>query len=174
MEKIEIREFMGKFKGFSVQDFQHLTYAMIKPDAVRAKEEILKDVEHRGFKILFQKEYQFSEELARNFYSEHDGKSFFEGLIRQMTDGPVVILILQNDGDVPCFQAWRLTLGATNPANATEGTLRNVYTKKLFGGPNAYEKGVATNCFHGADSVASVIRESNLVLYDILMDEYVF
>lgn len=158
---------MKEFKGFSVQDFERLTYAMIKPDAVSAKEEILDDIEHRGFNILFQQEYQFSKELAQNFYSEHKGKSFYDRLVDQMTSGPVIVLILERGGEIPCFQVWRGTLGATNPENATEGTLRNVYTYKLFGGPEAYKEERATNCFHGADSVASVIRESNLVLYDI-------
>lgn len=164
-----IKHFMEKFKGFSVQEFEHLTYAMIKPDAVRAKEEILHDIESRGFEILFQQDYQFSKELAQNFYSEHREKSFYDRLVDQMTAGPVVVLILKNEGEVPCFQAWRDALGATNPANAAEGTLRNVYTQKLFGGPEMYAQEKATNCFHGSDSVASVIRESNLVLYDIVM-----
>jgi len=167
---MNIKEFLVKFKSFTVQDFEHLTYAMIKPDAVVAKEEILQDIERRGFKILFQQEYQFSQELARNFYSEHDGKSFFERLIKQMTAGPVVVLILERVEGVPCFQIWRGTLGATNPEIATEGTLRHFYTQKLFGGPEMYAQEKATNCFHGADSVASVIRESNLVLYDIAMN----
>lgn len=164
-----IKHFMEKFKGFSVQEFEHLTYAMIKPDAACAKEEILHDIESRGFEILFQQDYQFSKELAQNFYSEHREKSFYDRLVDQMTAGPVVVLILKNEGEVPCFQAWRDALGATNPANAAEGTLRNVYTQKLFGGPEMYAQEKATNCFHGADSVASVIRESNLVLYDIVM-----
>ena len=167
---VSVKEFLEKFKSFTVQDFEHLTYAMIKPDAVVAKEEILQDIEHRGFKILFQQEYQFSQELAKNFYSEHAGKGFYGRLVSQMTDGPVVVLILKKDGEIPCFQSWRLTLGATNPENATEGTLRNVYTYKLFSGPEMYKEEKATNCFHGADSVASVIRESNLVLYDIAMN----
>ena len=164
-----IKEFLEKFKGFSVQDFEHLTYAMIKPDAVCAKDEILQDIESRGFEILFQKEYQFSKQLAQNFYSEHKGKGFYDRLVDQMTSGPVVVLILKKDGEVPCFQAWRNELGATNPEKAEEGTLRNVYTQKLFGGPEMYAQEKATNCFHGADSVASVIRESTLVLYDIAM-----
>ena len=167
---MNIKEFLEKFKSFTVEDFGHLTYAMIKPDAVRAKEEILQDIEGRGFKILFQQEYQFSQELAKNFYSEHKGKGFYDRLIAQMTAGPVVVLILERGGEIPCFQVWRGTLGATNPENATEGTLRNVYTYKIFGGPKAYKEEKATNCFHGADSVASVIRESNLVLYDIAMN----
>lgn len=165
-----IKEFLKEFKGFSVQDFENLTYAMIKPDAVRAKDEILKDIETRGFKILFQQEYQFSKDLAQNFYSEHREKGFYSRLVDQMTIGPVVVLILKKEGDIPCFQAWRNELGATNPANAEEGSLRNVYTQKLFGGPEMYAQEKATNCFHGADSVASVIRESNLVLYDMAMN----
>jgi nucleoside-diphosphate kinase len=165
----QIANFLEKFKGFSVQDFEGLTYAMIKPDAVIAKEKILRDVESRGFTILFQQEYQFSNELAQNFYSEHKGRDFYDRLVDQMTAGPVVVLILQKVGQVPCYQAWRDALGATNPEKAAEGTLRNVYTYELFGGPEKYAKGEATNCFHGADSVASVVRESNLVLYDIAM-----
>ena len=165
----KIRFFLEKFKNFSVQDFEHLTYAMIKPDAVCLKEEIITDIESRGFKVLFQQEYQFSKKLAKNFYSEHAGKDFFERLVKQMTSGPVVVLILQKESEVSCFQAWRYELGATNPANAADWTLRHLYTQELFGGPEAYAKGKATNCFHGADSVASVIRESNLVLYDMLM-----
>lgn len=166
---MKIKEFLQTFKGFSVQDFENMTYAMIKPDAVCMKEEILDEIEYRGFSILFQQEYQFSKELAENFYSEHRGKSFFDRLVDQMTGGPVVVLILKKEGEIPCFQAWRNELGKTNPAEAAEGTLRNVYTQKLFGGPEAYANEQATNCFHGADSVASVIRESNLVLYDIAM-----
>ena len=167
---MNIKEFMEKFKSFSVQDFESLTYAMIKPDAIKAKDEIISDIESRGFKVLFSMEYQFSKELAGNFYSEHKGKGFYDRLVDQMTAGPVVVLILEKDGDVPCFQVWRGTLGATNPENATEGTLRHFYTQKLFGGPEMYAQEKATNCFHGADSVASVIRESNLVLYDIAMN----
>lgn len=164
---MKIKEFLQTFKGFSVQDFESLTYVMIKPDAVCMNEEILDEIEYRGFSILFQQEYQFSKELAENFYSEHRGKSFFDRLVDQMTAGPVVVLILKKEGEIPCFQAWRNELGKTNPAEAAEGTLRNLYTNKLFGGPEAYAQEKATNCFHGADSVASVIRESNLVLYDI-------
>ena len=166
---MNIKEFMEKFKSFSVQDFESLTYAMIKPDAIKAKDEIISDIESRGFKVLFSMEYQFSKELAGNFYSEHKGKGFYDRLVDQMTAGPVVVLILEKQGELPCYQAWRNELGATNPANAEEGTLRNVYTQKLFGGPEMYAQEKATNCFHGADSVASVIRESNLVLYDIAM-----
>ena len=170
MDKVDIKKFMKKFRTFSVEKFGYITYAMIKPDAVVAKEEILQDIERRGFKILFEQEWQFSDELARNFYSEHEGKPFFERLIKQMTAGPVVVLILEKEGNIPCYQVWRGTLGATDPAKATDGTLRHFYSYKLFGGPEAYKAERATNCFHGADSIPSVIRESNLVLYDIAMN----
>ena len=170
MDKVDIKKFMKEFRTFSVEKFGDITYAMIKPDAITAKEEILQDIERRGFTIIFEQEWQFSNELARNFYSEHEGKPFFERLVKQMTAGQVVVLILEKEGNVPCYQVWRGTLGATDPAKATEGTLRHFYSYKLFGGPEAYKAERATNCFHGADSVASVIRESNLVLYDIMMN----
>ena len=117
---MNIKEFLEKFKSFTTQDFEHITYAMIKPDAVIAKDEIIRDIESRGFKVLFETERQFSDILARNFYSEHDGKSFFERLIKQMTVGPLVVLILQKDSEIPCFQLWRDALGKTNPAEAAE------------------------------------------------------
>ena len=98
---METKTFLEKFKKFSVHDFEHLTYAMIKPDAIVAKDEILSDIESRGFTVLFETNRQFSENLARNFYSEHDGKSFFEGLVKQMTSGPVVVLILQKKSEIP-------------------------------------------------------------------------
>lgn len=164
---MNISDFLEEFKSFSVQEFEHLTYAMIKPDAIVAKEDIIRDIESRGFTVLFSQDYQFSKQLAQNFYSEHKARPFYDRLVDQMTAGPVVVLILKKDGETPCYQAWRDALGATNPANAAEGTLRNVYTWKLFNGPEMYAQEKATNCFHGADSVASVIRESNLVLYDI-------
>lgn len=163
-----IQEFMPFFKRLTVQDFEHITYAMIKPDAMSAKEEILADIESRGFEILFASEFQFEDELARNFYFEHFGRNFYDRLVNQMTQGPVEVLILRKVEEYkPCFALWRETIGATNPAKAEEGTLRYKYTYQLFEGPEKYANEEATNCFHGADSVASVIREANLVLYDM-------
>ena len=129
---MNIKEFLEKFKSFTVQDFEQLTYAMIKPDAVVAKEEILQDIERRGFKILFQQEYQLSQELAKNFYSEHAGKGFYERLVAQMTAGPVVVLILEKDGDVPCFQVWRGTLGATLILRMRQRGLWDISTLRNF------------------------------------------
>ena len=170
METNDIKKFMRKFRGFSIDDFSEITYAMVKPDAMCILDEILQDIKRRGFKVLFWLKYQLSRELVECFYSEHKGKDFYDRLISQMTDGPICVLILEKKGTVPCFQVWRGTIGSTNPEFATEGTLRHFYSQKLFGGAEAYKKGEATNCFHGADSVASVIRESNLVLYDIYLN----
>ena len=63
---MKVKDFLEEFKSFSTQDFEHLTYAMIKPDAVAAKEEILSEIEKRGFTVLFETDRQFSEKLARN------------------------------------------------------------------------------------------------------------
>lgn len=170
MEKTnDIKKFMREFRGFSIDDFSEITYAMVKPDAMCLFDEICQDIERRGFEVLFWQVYQLSRDLAECFYSEHKDKDFYNRLISQMTADPAGILILEKKGTVPCFQVWRGTIGSTNPEFATEGTLRHFYSQKLFGGAEAYKKGEATNCFHGADSVASVIRESNLVLYDIAM-----
>ena len=165
-----IQEFMPFFKRLTVQDFENISFAMIKPDAMSAKEEIIADIEARGFEIMFASDFQFSEDSAKNFYYEHHEKGFCVRLVGQMTAGPVEVLILRKvEEGKPCFALWRETIGATNPANAEEGTLRYKYTYQLFGGPEKYAKEKATNCFHGADSVASVIREANLVLYDMYL-----
>lgn len=172
-----IKEFMPFFKRLTVQDFNSITYAMIKPDSTSAKEEMFRDIQEKGFEILFARDYQLSDQLAADFYSEHGpredqpAKSFYPELCRQMTAGPVVVMILRklrkSEDEPLAYTQWREAIGATNPAKAAKGSLRYKYTQVLFGGPEQYAEGKATNCFHGADSVASVIRESNLVLYDM-------
>ncbi len=157
LTKIKMKKF-DYVSGLQVKDYSALTFAMIKPDAFEKKDAIEQDIRKRGYEIVLEASFQMSEKVAKIFYSEHVERPFFPGLIKQMTAGPVVALLLRKDGDEPCFQAWRKDIGATNPAEAAEGTLRNIYADV-----DGYKKGEKTNCFHGSDSELAVVRESLVI-----------
>ena len=116
------------------------TFAIIKPDAVAAKHagEILAIVEQAGFRILSLRMTRLSEQQAQGFYAVHCEKPFFAGLVKFMTEGPIVVMALEREDAI---RTWRETMGATNPAKAAEGTIR-----KRFG------NGIERNCVHGSDA----------------------
>lgn len=118
----------------------NLTFTMIKPDAVRAHKEadILKHLVDAGFRIAALRMHRMSREDAERFYAVHRGKPFFDTLIEFMTSGPVVAAVLEKDNAVP---ELRKTVGATNPAEAAEGTVR-----RLFGTDKTQ------NAIHASDS----------------------
>jgi nucleoside-diphosphate kinase len=116
------------------------TFAIIKPDAVAAAHvgEILSMVEQAGFKILAMRMTRLTEAQARGFYAVHRDKPFFAGLVKFMTEGPIFAMALERENAIA---HWRATMGATNPANAADGTIR-----KRFGA------NVERNCVHGSDA----------------------
>jgi nucleoside-diphosphate kinase len=116
------------------------TFAMIKPDAVAGKKAglILAHVEKAGFRIVGMKLKHMSRAEAEGFYAVHKGRGFFEELVTFMSEGPSVLLVLEADGAVP---KWREVMGATNPANAAEGTIRKLYAESI-----------GRNASHGSDS----------------------
>ncbi len=122
------------------------TLAMIKPGAREHTEEILQIV-GAEFLIIGQKVLQLTPLLAQEFYAEHQGQPFFEGLWQYMTSGPVTIMALEHPDAV---KAWRKLLGATNPSDAAPETIRY-----LFGRGNKLPNNVA----HGSDSEAAAERE---------------
>lgn len=126
--------------------YQH-TLAIIKPDAVKAKNtgKIIDMIEKAGFSIDAMAKAILDQETAELFYEEHEGKPFFNELVEFMTSGPVIIMAL---GKENAIEDWRKLMGATNPANAAEGTIR-----KLYGAS------VGNNAVHGSDSEASAQRE---------------
>lgn len=130
---------------------RELTVAIIKPDAVADGHAatILYKVVTAGFDICDMRMEQMSRELAERFYEEHAGKPFFEGLISFMTSGPSVYVLLGADDAIG---RWRRIMGATNPANAAEGTIRRLYGT-----------GGAANAVHGSDSPEAVSREIGLL-----------
>ena len=116
------------------------TYAMIKPDAIRNGHmgRILDRVLSSGFKILGAKLIRMTKEQAEGFYAVHSDRPFFEELTTFMSSGQCLVMALEKDNAVV---AWRETIGATNPAEAAEGTIRKDFATSL-----------GENAVHGADS----------------------
>ena len=116
------------------------TFAIIKPDAVAAGHagEILTIVEQAGFRILALRMTRLAERQAQGFYAVHSEKPFFAGLVKFMTEGPIMVLALEREDAI---RKWRETMGATNPANAAEGTLRKRFATSI-----------ERNCVHGSDA----------------------
>ena len=113
---------------------------MIKPDAVKAGNigNILQMINGAGFKIVAMKYTHLSKADAETFYAVHNERPFFGELVEFMTSGPIVAAILEKDNAVEDF---RTLIGATNPADAAEGTIRKKYASS-----------VGENAVHGSDS----------------------
>ena len=117
-----------------------ITLTMLKPDAVADGHtgKIIDHIIQAGFKIQALKLTRLSKEKAEEFYAIHKERSFFRELIDFMTEGPIVAAILEKDNAVEDF---RKIIGATNPVNAAEGTIRKLYAS-----------GIERNAIHGSDS----------------------
>ena len=116
------------------------TLAIVKPDAVakNATGDILATIEANGFRVLGMKMLNISKEEAEGFYAVHAGKPFFNSLTTFMSSGQIVVLALEKDDAI---KAWRDLMGPTNPANASEGTIR-----KKWG------SSIERNATHGSDA----------------------
>jgi nucleoside-diphosphate kinase len=126
------------------------TFVAVKPDGVERSliGEIIGRFERRGLKLVGLKLLKVPPQLAQEHYGEHKGKPFFEGLVRHITSGPIVAMVWQGKNAVSLA---RNTIGATNPADATPGSIR---------GDLAVD--IGRNIVHGSDSLASAEREINL------------
>lgn len=116
------------------------TFTMIKPDAVAAGNigNILQMINNAGFNIVAMKYTKLSTEQAGQFYAVHSARPFYGELTEFMSSGPIVAAILEKDNAVEDF---RKLIGATNPAEAAEGTIRKMYAKSI-----------GENAVHGSDS----------------------
>ena len=116
------------------------TFAIIKPDAVAAGQtgDILAIVQKGGFRVAGIKMKRLSQIEAESFYGVHRERPFFGSLVKFMTEGPVVVLALEAPDAI---KKWRDTMGATNPANAAEGTIRKLFAASI-----------ERNCVHGSDA----------------------
>jgi nucleoside-diphosphate kinase len=126
-----------------------ITFTMIKPEAVAANNVggILKMIEDAGFRILAMKKVLLSKERASSFYEVHKERPFYGELVDYMSGGPIIAAILEKDNAVADF---RNLIGATNPAEAAEGTIRKIYAKSM-----------GENAVHGSDSDENAIIESD-------------
>ena len=116
------------------------TFTMLKPDAVEYGDicAILEKINASGFRIVAMKLTQMTKADAEEFYAIHNERPFFGELVAFMTRGPIVAAILEKDNAVEDFRAL---IGATNPAEAAEGTIRKLYAAS-----------VGENAVHGSDS----------------------
>lgn len=123
------------------------TFSIIKPDATRRNltGKINAAIEAAGLRIVAQKRLHMTLAQAESFYGVHAARPFFRDLVTFMISGPVVVQVLEGDNAVT---RYRDVMGATNPANAAEGTIR-----KLFA------EGIEANSVHGSDSAENAAVE---------------
>lgn len=122
---------------------------MIKPDAVAAGNigGIIKMIQEAGFKVIAMKYTKLSPEIAGKFYEVHAERPFYGELCEYMSSGPIVAAILEKENAVEDF---RNLIGATNPADAAEGTIRKIYATSI-----------SANAVHGSDSDENANIEGN-------------
>jgi nucleoside-diphosphate kinase len=125
------------------------TFTMIKPSAFASNYTggILKMINDAGFVIKAMKATRLTKEQAGAFYEVHKGKPFYESLVDFMSSGPIVAAMLEKENAV---EDYRTLIGATNPANAAEGTIRKIYAVSL-----------QENAVHGSDSDENAIIEAD-------------
>jgi nucleoside-diphosphate kinase len=116
------------------------TFSIVKPDAVRKgfTGAILAEIDKAGFQIASIKKLAISKEQAQGFYAVHAEKPFFDALTTFMSSGPLVLLVLEKDNAIADL---RKLMGATNPANAEEGTIRKKFAASI-----------QENAIHGSDA----------------------
>ena len=123
------------------------TLTIFKPDSVSAARSgaLLARLEEEGFRVRGLKRLRLAPEQARAFYAVHRERPFFEGLVRFMTEGPVVVAALERENAIAHL---RQTMGATDSKKAEPGTLRNLYGTDI-----------ERNAIHGSDSAENAAKE---------------
>lgn len=126
-----------------------ITFTMVKPDAVKANNigPILAMINEAGFRIKAMKYTSLSPEKAGEFYAVHSERPFYGELVEFMSSGPIVAAVLEGDNAV---EAFRKLIGATNPAQAEEGTIRKRFAKSI-----------GENAVHGSDSDENAAIEAS-------------
>lgn len=116
------------------------TFSILKPDATRRNltGAVNAVIEKAGLRIVAQKRIQMTKAQAETFYAVHSARPFFGELVEFMTSGPVVVQVLEGENAI---SAYRDVMGATNPANAAEGTIRKLFAES-----------VGENTVHGSDA----------------------
>lgn len=132
-----------------------LTFTMIKPDAFADGNSgaIIKIIEEAGFTIKAMKLTRLSERKAGQFYAVHKERPFYQDLCTYMSSGPIVAIILEKENAIEDF---RNLIGATDPAKAAEGTIRNLFATSI-----------EANAIHGSDSDENAIIEGNFFFSEL-------
>jgi nucleoside-diphosphate kinase len=123
------------------------TFSIIKPDATRRNltGQINAVIEAAGLRIVAQKRVRMTRDQAETFYGVHRARPFFADLVAFMTSGPVVVQVLEGDNAIA---RYRDVMGATNPANAADGTIRKLFAESI-----------EANSAHGSDSAENAAIE---------------
>jgi len=131
------------------------TLILVKPDAFARNltGEIIARFERKGLRLVALKLMRMTRELAERHYAEHDGKPFFGELVAFITSGPLVAMVLEGDSAI---EAARQVIGATNPLQASPGSIRGDYAIA-----------VGQNMVHGSDSPQSAAREVGLFFAEL-------
>ena len=131
------------------------TFTMIKPDAFEAGNSgaITKMIEENGFSIKAMKLTKLSAERAGQFYAVHKERPFYNDLVSYMSSGSIIAVILEKENAVDDF---RTLIGATNPAEAAEGTIRKIFATSI-----------EANAVHGSDSDENAQIEGNFFFSDL-------
>ena len=132
----------------------NLTFTMVKPEAVEAGNTgaILNKIENAGFRVVAMKKVLLSKERAGEFYAVHRERPFYGELVDYMSSGPIIAAILEKDNAVLDF---RTLIGATDPSEATEGTIRAEFAESK-----------AKNAVHGSDSDENALIEADFHFSD--------
>ena len=148
-------EFLTRTTYKDINMATNRTFTMIKPDAVGAGNigGITKMIEEAGFRIVAMKYTRLTPELAGKFYAVHAERPFYGELVEYMSSGPIVAAILEKENAVADF---RTLIGATNPAEAAEGTIRKIYATSI-----------AANAVHGSDSDENAEIEGNFYFSEL-------
>ena len=125
------------------------TFTMLKPDSVEKGNvgPIIEKITAAGFKIIAMKMVRLSRADAKDFYAIHKDRPFFNDLVEFMVRGPIVVAILEKENAVEDFRAL---IGATNPAEAAEGTIRKLFATSI-----------SENAVHGSDSNENALIEGS-------------
>ncbi len=131
------------------------TLILVKPDAFARglTGEIIARFERKGLKIVALKHMTVDEALAKQHYAEHEGKPFYGELVSFITSGPLVAMVLEGQDAI---RAARQVIGATNPLEATTGSVRGDFALQI-----------GQNMVHGSDSNESAVREAALFFPDL-------
>lgn len=123
------------------------TFSIIKPDAVASGKagKILALLEENGFRIVGIRMLKLSQSQAEGFYAVHKERPFYGSLVKFMTEGPVIVMALERADAV---KKLREVMGATNPANAAEGTVRKLFAESI-----------ERNAIHGSDAEETAAQE---------------